>query len=113
MPAKSVVPVDLAVNALIKYITYFNTDKLPEHSSRVWQDISDELKGLWKVPTVRINVRQNRRKILTLAREKCGIFIQNNENISCNLNVSSASSDHSNTTNDLNDNDSNNNEKKN
>ncbi|KAK0165502.1 hypothetical protein PV328_004009 [Microctonus aethiopoides] len=55
MPAISVVPVDLAVKALIKYITYINTDQLPNYSSRVWRDISDELKGLWDVPAINEN----------------------------------------------------------
>lgn len=102
MPAVSAVSVHLAVNALKKYIKYFQTEKLPEHSSRVWQDISDELKGLWKVPAVRVNVRQDRRKILTLAREECGIFIGGEENISPTVNDSTSSQDNS-TKYDLND----------
>ncbi|XP_074106373.1 uncharacterized protein LOC141532101 [Cotesia typhae] len=102
MPAVSAVSVHLAVNALKKYIKYFQTEKLPEHSSRVWQDISDELKGLWKFPAVRVNVRQDRRKILTLAREECGIFIGGEENISPTVNDSTSSQDNS-TKYDLND----------
>ncbi|CAH2084305.1 unnamed protein product [Euphydryas editha] len=103
MPAVSAVPVQLAVNAIKKYIKYFQTDKLPEHSSKVWQDISDELKGLWKVSAVRVNIQQDRRKILTLAREECGIFISGKEKITPNLNESTESHDNSNTKYDLDD----------
>lgn len=103
MPAVSAVPVALAVSALKKYISHFTTDELPAHSSPVGKDISDELQGLWKVPAVRIIVRENRREILTLARTECGIFIhdEDKEHISHNLNDSSNNHDNSDTTHDL------------
>ncbi|CAG5096738.1 Similar to NOF: 120.7 kDa protein in NOF-FB transposable element (Drosophila melanogaster), partial [Cotesia congregata] len=104
MPATSAVSVDLAVNALIKHISYFTTEVLPVHSSPVWKNISEELNGLWKVPAVRINVRQDRRRILSIAREKYGIYFNNKENISPVCNTSTDSGDHSNT-NDTNDDD--------
>ncbi|XP_014295398.1 uncharacterized protein LOC106693238 [Microplitis demolitor] len=106
MPAVSAVPVTLAVRVLKKYITHFTTDKLPQHSSSVWKSIANdiEIQGLWTVDAVRINVRQDRRKISTLAREECGIFIHNKEGISHKLNDSTHDHDDVDTTYDLDDN---------
>ncbi|KAH0540259.1 hypothetical protein KQX54_015148 [Cotesia glomerata] len=50
-------------------------------SSDVWNKIADEEKIKkygWTIHSVRTNVRENRRNILTRAREKCGYFVNKN-----------------------------------
>lgn len=81
MPRKFVMPVDEAVKVLKRYISYFITESLPEWSSDVWKKIADEKeikKYGWTIHLVRTNVRDNRRNILTRAREECGYFENRN-----------------------------------
>ncbi|XP_074106517.1 uncharacterized protein LOC141532188 [Cotesia typhae] len=83
MPPKSRVSIDDAINVLIKYISYFASDQLPEWSSDVWDKMSNEpeFKDKWNVPCIRTNIKENRRDILTKAKERCGYYvpIKNND----------------------------------
>lgn len=78
MPSKSRVPVEDAVIVLKRYMNYFNSETLPIHSSPVWKEMSNEPEFYkkWNADAVRTNVKQNRRNILTIAREECGYFIE-------------------------------------
>lgn len=68
--------VESAIQVLKKHIKYFIPD-LPLWSSEIWQIISDELKNKWSSNCVRVNVRQDRKKILTIVWQECGYFSQN------------------------------------
>ncbi|CAG5073430.1 Protein of unknown function [Cotesia congregata] len=61
MPPKCRVPIDDAINVLIKYISYFASDQLPEWSSDVWDKMSNEpeFKDKWNVPCIRTNIKEN------------------------------------------------------
>ncbi|XP_074113945.1 uncharacterized protein LOC141537005 [Cotesia typhae] len=79
MPRKCAVPIEVAVKVIKRYISYFITDSLPDWCSEVWKKISEEkeLKEYgWSIHSVRTNIREDRRNILTLAREECGYFIE-------------------------------------
>ncbi|KAH0549627.1 hypothetical protein KQX54_011373 [Cotesia glomerata] len=87
MPLKSQVSVEDAVNVLIRHISYFASEKLPEWSSDIWQVLAKEkeFKDKWNANCVRTNVRNDRRGILTKARQECGLFISNqNTNVDNN-----------------------------
>ncbi|XP_014298089.2 120.7 kDa protein in NOF-FB transposable element [Microplitis demolitor] len=97
MPRESAISVEVAVNVLKKYITFFIPDTLPQWSSPVWKQIADDLdlKDKWTVESVRTNVTKDRRKILTLAREQCGIFLPKNKpESSCNFNLNTSSNNY-------------------
>ncbi|XP_074111200.1 uncharacterized protein LOC141535245 isoform X2 [Cotesia typhae] len=78
MPPTSVVSVELAVNVIKKYISHF-VNGLPPWNSDVWKLIQkdSELKGKWTLGSVRTNIREDRRNILTEARRQCGILDPN------------------------------------
>ncbi|CAG5093419.1 Similar to NOF: 120.7 kDa protein in NOF-FB transposable element (Drosophila melanogaster) [Cotesia congregata] len=79
MPLKSQVSAEDAVNVLIRHISYFASEKLPEWSSDIWQVLAKEkeFQDKWNANCVRTNVRNDRRGILTKARQECGLFISN------------------------------------
>ncbi|CAG5093138.1 Similar to NOF: 120.7 kDa protein in NOF-FB transposable element (Drosophila melanogaster) [Cotesia congregata] len=75
MPSKCRVPIDDAINVLIKYISYFASDQLPEWSSDVWDKMLNEPEFKDKT-----NIKENRREILTKARERCGYYVPKKNN---------------------------------
>lgn len=78
MPPISAVPVELAVKVSKKHISHF-VNGLPPWNSDVWKLIQkdSELKGKWTLGSVRTNIREDRRNILTEARKQCGILDSN------------------------------------
>ncbi|XP_074106328.1 uncharacterized protein LOC141532067 [Cotesia typhae] len=85
MGRRRYVSVESAVQVLKKYIKYFVPD-LPPWSSEIWQIISNELENKWSSDCVRVNVRQDRKKILTIARQECGYFSENSKKSDVNDN---------------------------
>lgn len=82
MPRISVVSVEEAVDALIMYKDIFLKDKaLPPYTSQVWQDISNALSNKWNAHSVYVNVRENRRNILTKLKISLNIEIDVHRNI--------------------------------
>uniref|UniRef100_A0A0C9RJP6 NOF_10 protein n=1 Tax=Fopius arisanus TaxID=64838 RepID=A0A0C9RJP6_9HYME len=75
MPRVSLVPRDEAIAVLEKYIDHFKTNDFPSYSDPVWKEISKDLGLRWSHHNCYTSVRENRRKILTAARENQGIFI--------------------------------------
>lgn len=69
MPRQALVTVDHAVSVIEKFIQNFTTDQLPSYSSEIWVEMSRELQNLWKPSAVYTNVRENRRNILSIARD--------------------------------------------
>ncbi|KAH0567792.1 hypothetical protein KQX54_013948 [Cotesia glomerata] len=83
MPARCAVPVEEAVTVIKRYLSYFITDTLPAWNSPVWKEISQEpeiLKYKWSKESVRTNIKENRRNILTITREQSGYFIEKKTN---------------------------------
>lgn len=83
MPARCAVPVEEDVTVIKRYLCYFITDTLPAWNSPIWKEISQEpeiLKYKWSKKSVRTNIKENRRNILTIAREQSGYFIDKKTN---------------------------------
>lgn len=51
-----------------KYMEHFRTNKFPEYSSVVWQNMSQDTGGRWKPRAVYNHVRENKRGDLVEAR---------------------------------------------
>lgn len=88
MPPVAAVPVDLAVKVLKKYIAHFANDEFPQWKSEIWKKIANdpELEGKWSIGSVRTNVREDRRGILSEARRQCGITVNIISNKKSNVN---------------------------
>ncbi|XP_011312886.1 uncharacterized protein, partial [Fopius arisanus] len=84
MPPKARVPVADAVAILKKYIVHFKErDKFPIYSSIIWKEISRDLANKWTPHNVYVNVKNNRKKILSIACEELGIvFPEEKQNFS-------------------------------
>lgn len=99
MGPKARVTVEDAVGALKKHIKYFIPPKRPKWSSECWKIIANELGNKWDDNSVRTNVNNNRRQILTIALKECGYFTEekNTESGICNEvengNIDSSNSD--------------------
>lgn len=66
MPRSSTVSMDEAVAALEMFSDdLLRNETLPAYTSKIWQDISNCLNNKWKAHNVYINVREDRRGILT------------------------------------------------
>lgn len=88
MPGVSAVSVNEAVAALKMFSDIFLKDRnLPAYTSKVWQDISNCLNNKWNAHNVYINVRENRRGILT--QMKLNLKIEDNKFEKCNDTTSS------------------------
>lgn len=74
MGPKSLVSVEDAVKVLKKHIKYFIPPEKPRWASEVWKLISKDLNDKWNVDTVRTNVNNDRRNILTIALKETGYF---------------------------------------
>ncbi|XP_074106782.1 uncharacterized protein LOC141532362 [Cotesia typhae] len=89
MPRECAMPIDEAVKVLKKYISFFVTESLPEWKNEVWKKIAaepDVKKYGWSIHSIRTNVREDRRNLLTRAREECGYFMSKNLNKNDNFN---------------------------
>lgn len=83
MPRVSAVSVNEAVAALEMFSDTLLEDRnLPAYTSKVWQDISNCLNNKWNAHNVYINVRANRRGILT--QMKLNLKIEDNKPEKCN-----------------------------
>lgn len=88
MPRVSAVSVNEAVSALEMFSDILLKDRnLPAYTSKVWQDISNCLNNKWNAHNVYINVRENRRGILT--QMKLNLKIEDNKLEKCNDTTSS------------------------
>ena len=67
-----------AINVVKDFMEHFITDELPSYTSNVWKDISEILKKKWSPHNVYTHVRENRRQIMTTAREEMGIVVPKN-----------------------------------
>lgn len=68
MPRQCAMPLDEAIKVLKRYISFFITECIPESNSDVWKKIAEEpemKKYGWKLHTIRTNVREDRRGLLT------------------------------------------------
>lgn len=80
MGRRAIVSKEDAVAVIRNFIEHFKTHILPDHSSPVWQEMSDWLiaknqSNKWTKHNIYINVRENRKQILSLAREQENIQI--------------------------------------
>ena len=75
MPRWAMVPFRDANDVVKEFMKHFTTDKLPEYTSKIWEDMSVLLKKRWNAHSVYTNVREDRRFILTIAREEMGIVV--------------------------------------
>lgn len=87
------------VNAIKKFMLNFTTNELPAYTVEVWKLMSYEMKGQWSAHNFYINVREDRRNVLSLARYELGIVISTDEsqtNEAANMSGSMCNSDCSN-----------------
>ncbi|XP_029679316.1 uncharacterized protein LOC115245237 [Formica exsecta] len=70
------VSVEDVVHVFKNFATHFTTNDL-SYSSKVWIDMSIELNGKWTAHDVYIAVREDRRGIVTKARDELGIVVSN------------------------------------
>lgn len=73
MPRKAFVTLEEALVVVEQFMPYFTTNELPSYSSKVWHEMSKALNGKWSSHSVYVNVRQNRRQLLSIARKNMGI----------------------------------------
>lgn len=75
MPRKPKVSVNEAVELLKEFILLgnFKDNNFPIKSSEVWIKMSQRLDGKWAARDVYREVREDRRKILSKAREEVGV----------------------------------------
>ena len=69
MGRPAAVSVEDAVAVVKTYIQHFLTNNFPAYTSQVWRDMSAALDGKWSAHNVYINVREDRRSILSIARK--------------------------------------------
>lgn len=89
MPRAALVSVNEAVELLVKYSEFFTDPKLPVYTSQVWIDMSQDCDSRWSPHNFYTNGTQNRRKILTLMREKLGLDDLGQSNNPLNITESS------------------------
>ena len=75
MPRRAMVPLRDAIDVVKEFMDHFTTDKLPEYTFKIWEDMSVLLKKRWNAHSIYTNVRENGRFILTIAREEMGIVV--------------------------------------
>ncbi|KAH0561201.1 hypothetical protein KQX54_014452 [Cotesia glomerata] len=75
MPRKPKVSVDEATEVLKEFILLgnFKDNNFPVKSSEIWTEMSQRLDGKWGPRDVYREVREDRRKILSKAREEVGV----------------------------------------
>lgn len=79
MPRVAKVSVEDAVRVVKNFAAHFIINDLPPYSSKVWMDMSMELNGVWTAHDVYIAVREDRRDIVTKARDELGIVVNNSK----------------------------------
>uniref|UniRef100_A0A0C9RRN0 NOF_0 protein n=1 Tax=Fopius arisanus TaxID=64838 RepID=A0A0C9RRN0_9HYME len=73
MGRQCAVPRQNAIDVLLRYMSYFSNPSMPPYSSEVWKDLSKECDGAWSHLSWWVNVTEDRRKILTQARQAAGV----------------------------------------
>ncbi|XP_057325867.1 uncharacterized protein LOC130667946 [Microplitis mediator] len=66
-------PKAIAIDMVFKYIDNFTEESFPAWSSEIWKKMSKDSGGVWTSQSFYINVREDRRGILTEARKKAGL----------------------------------------
>jgi hypothetical protein len=85
MPRASMVPLADAIKVVEDYIQHFEKQPYPAYTSHVWKNMSKSLQGRWNPHNVYVNVRQNRRSIVSIACANKGIQFDN-DSAHCNPN---------------------------
>lgn len=78
MPPVCAVPIDAAVKIIQKFIENFKQHELPTWSDLIWEDMSQALKSFgfhWTAKSYTI-VRENRRNMLSMARDELGVKLE-------------------------------------
>lgn len=73
MPRASVVSRDDAIAMVETFMIHFTKKPYPRYTSVVWKDMSDFLEGRWTPHNFYVNVRNNRRSIVSTACSNKGI----------------------------------------
>jgi len=72
MPRKNKLTIDVAMAILKEFLDHFD-NKLPAYSDQIWKEMSKRSQHLWSAHNWWINVRYNRRKIMSRARQETGL----------------------------------------
>ncbi|XP_044596337.1 uncharacterized protein LOC123273149 [Cotesia glomerata] len=73
MPLESRLPRSIAIDITFKYVDNFTEESLPAWSSEIWKKMSKDSGEVWNSHLWFINVREDRRGILTEARKRAGL----------------------------------------
>ena len=75
MAPPSTIKVRERIELVKAFMRHFTTMQFPEYTSEVWKDMSRHVDGKWKPHVVYTNVREDRQRIRSIAREEMGIAI--------------------------------------